>query len=63
MISRTGTVNLNNMPAVFEVEYDPMLTPASATELWLAERLVGTSEKWKITRFQTTPPVRKQLCM
>ena len=57
MISRKNTVNLNNMPVATETEFKREDKPTNATESWLAEKLVKTSEKWKITQFQTTPPV------
>ncbi|KAK7693087.1 hypothetical protein QCA50_002652 [Cerrena zonata] len=55
LISRPGTVNLNNMPSVSEVEFDPSIPASSKTDSWLADKLAGASDKWKITKFQTTP--------
>ncbi|KAJ6565669.1 peptidase family M1-domain-containing protein [Mycena sp. CBHHK59/15] len=50
LISRTGTVNLSNMPSFFEGPYDPAqdpLDPAFSADKVAAE--------WITTRFETTP--------
>ena len=45
------------MPAVSEDVFDPAaVTPGPLAEI--AEKVTGTSEEWKITKFETTPPVR-----
>ena len=52
MISRADTVNLTNMPAISE----EVLEPGVNTDADLAEILASTkNEKWKYTKFQTTP--------
>lgn len=54
MISRADTISLSNMPAVSE---QPIEAGADIPS-HLAEILANTqNEKWKITKFQTTPPM------
>lgn len=66
LISRVDTVNLSNMSVASESVYE--LDAADRTDSavsWLSEKLAalalgGTidNDKWKITRFNTSPPVR-----
>ncbi|OCH95247.1 hypothetical protein OBBRIDRAFT_788437 [Obba rivulosa] len=62
MVSDADTVNLSNMPAESEVVYSPSRPEEDQSDAvtWLSKKL-STSEagakKWKITRFQTTPPM------
>ncbi|CCM04356.1 uncharacterized protein FIBRA_06528 [Fibroporia radiculosa] len=51
LISRADTVNLSNMPIVSEVGY------ATGLDAWLDGRLANSNDQWKMTRFETTPPV------
>ncbi|EPS94689.1 hypothetical protein FOMPIDRAFT_101532 [Fomitopsis schrenkii] len=51
LISRMGTVNLSNMPAVS----DETLPRDGATDQWLSEKVSSSGEKWKMTRFEKTP--------
>lgn len=58
LISRDGTVNLSNMPAISEEPYElgkplPSIFFDIVSDLFIA----GSSEKWKITEFDKTPPV------
>lgn len=50
-------VNISNMPSISEQVYTPGVVEASS---WLAKKLDVTKNitDWKITRFETTPPVR-----
>ncbi|KAF9466381.1 leucyl aminopeptidase [Collybia nuda] len=59
LISRDGTVNLSNMPAISEEVYEPgnRITGENADLLKLLSSLTTRDDKWKITRFQTTPPM------
>ncbi|CAL1703777.1 unnamed protein product [Somion occarium] len=59
LISRADTFNLSNMPAESEEAYDPSASSSATTEplSWLAEKLTGSTENWKITKFETTPPM------
>ncbi|KAJ7159076.1 leucyl aminopeptidase [Mycena crocata] len=50
LISRTGTVNLSNMPALHEGPYDPVQDPLEAS--FDGDR---TQAEWIITHFDTTP--------
>jgi len=55
MISRQGTTNLSNMSVVSEEEYD---SPSSGDEVAKYLSSFATSgDRWKITRFQATPPM------
>ena len=62
MISRADAVNLSNMPAISEEVCDPQLAvvrengPLADLIRPLADK--HESDKWKITRFETTPIVR-----
>ncbi|KAI0730373.1 peptidase family M1-domain-containing protein [Fomitopsis betulina] len=58
LISRSDTVSLSNMPAISEEPFDPK---AGQTDAWLAEQVVSTGEKWKITRFEKSPPMSTYL--
>ncbi|KAH8102857.1 leucyl aminopeptidase [Cristinia sonorae] len=55
MIAREGTVNLANMPPVFEGR----LTNTSVPVLWLKEKLADIVKEddklWKVTQFERTP--------
>jgi len=54
MISRADTVSLSNMPAISEQPLEAAIESPSD----LAELLSSTqNEKWKITKFETTPPM------
>ncbi|KAF9562157.1 leucyl aminopeptidase [Agrocybe pediades] len=54
LISREKTTNLSNMPALSE----KVLDASAETPAELAEILASTkNEKWKITKFETTPPM------
>ncbi|KZT24123.1 leucyl aminopeptidase [Neolentinus lepideus HHB14362 ss-1] len=64
MISREDTTNLSNMPAIFEEVYVPGVSSSSLRDTpdlakFLAGLTIGdqSSDKWKITRFETTPPM------
>jgi aminopeptidase 2 len=61
MISRANTVNLNNMPVVSEEEYTPSLKDSTDVISWLSSKFsavtTGEADKWKITKFETTPPM------
>ena len=60
MVSRANTVNLSNMPVVSE---EPCSTDTGSTDDSLASSLsalcIGkVDDRWKITRFEKSPPVR-----
>ncbi|KAJ6513872.1 leucyl aminopeptidase [Mycena vitilis] len=57
MVSHADTVNLSNMPAISEEIHEP--TKASDGTSHLSKMLASlpSEHKWKITRFQTTPPM------
>jgi hypothetical protein len=62
LISRASTVNLSNMPAISEEVYTAKPEPEgtiSAITQWISSLALGreSEEKWKITKFDTTPPV------
>ncbi|KAI0075828.1 hypothetical protein K474DRAFT_1663834 [Panus rudis PR-1116 ss-1] len=60
LISREGTVSLSNMPAKSEEVYEPKSDKSDSTISWLTEKLsqlTTSEEKWKITKFETTPPM------
>ncbi|KAF8232360.1 hypothetical protein L208DRAFT_1272750 [Tricholoma matsutake] len=59
LISRTDTVNLSNMPAISEEVYNPKdRALGGATPLAdLLSSMTIQDDKWKVTRFQTTPPM------
>ena len=59
MISRADTVNLSNMPAISEEVYMPeggVLGEKSPLGDLLPSVTIQ-DDKWKVTRFQTTPPM------
>lgn len=55
MISREGTTNLSNMPAISE----ELLGPNSDVSEDVRELAASSKpeEKWKITKFENTPPM------
>lgn len=54
LISREGTTNISNMPAISEETIEHGTNVPSELE----QLVVSTkNEAWKITRFQTTPPM------
>ncbi|KAH9923984.1 leucyl aminopeptidase [Epithele typhae] len=55
LVSRVGTVNLNNMPAVSEARFPE----ANITEPWIEKKLksLADPDEWKVTKFETTPPI------
>ncbi|KAG5728364.1 hypothetical protein E4T56_gene19148 [Termitomyces sp. T112] len=56
MISRADTVNLSNMPAISEEVYSPAAAkPNEHPDL--AKLYSSLDNTWKITQFQTTPPM------
>ncbi|KAJ7172678.1 leucyl aminopeptidase [Mycena filopes] len=56
MVSYADTVNLSNMPAISETIYKPGAT-AETPEMDKMLSSLPTGHEWKITRFQTTPPM------
>jgi aminopeptidase 2 len=64
LISRADTVNLSNMPVVSEKEYTPeskedpgnAVSPMTQWFSFLTQDTKPT-DKWKITQFETTPPM------
>ncbi|KAH9857712.1 leucyl aminopeptidase [Lenzites betulinus] len=60
LVSRADSVNLSNMPAISE----EVCTPGSpVAEPWIAQKLAALPDPgaWKITQFETTPPVSTYL--
>ena len=62
MISRADTVNLSNMPAISEEVYTPNYSGTLDILSWLKTKFAALTkgeetDKWKITRFETTPPM------
>jgi aminopeptidase 2 len=59
MVSHSDTVNISNMPAASETVYDP----SSKVDAELSNRLSTLSKdiQWKITKFQTSPPMSTYL--
>lgn len=61
MISRANTVNLSNMSFSSEEEYTPDFKGSTDVVSWLSSKFsaltTGETDKWKITRFETTPPM------
>ena len=61
MVSRTDTVNLANMSAISEEVYTPSYTESTDLVSWLSSKFseltTGEADKWKITRFEKTPPM------
>lgn len=54
MISREGTVNLSNMPAILE---EPLQHGVNSSPDIVAITAPLQNEKWKISKFETTPPM------
>lgn len=54
MISREGTVNLSNMPATSEESLDPNENISSDIVPFIS---TIQNERWKITKFDITPPM------
>ncbi|KAI0933682.1 hypothetical protein AcV5_005768 [Taiwanofungus camphoratus] len=67
LISRADTVNLSNMPAASETVYEPGSTSETGSAMdWLSKKLSGlttsdNADEWKVTRFETTPPMSTYL--
>lgn len=63
MISREGTVNLSNMPAVSEKPFvaDSDSSVSGLTKLFSNLKTEGSGGGWKVTKFQTTPLVSTYL--
>ncbi|KAF7363266.1 Aminopeptidase 1 [Mycena sanguinolenta] len=58
MVSHADTVNLSNMPAISEEIYTPgSSTSNQSPEMGKILTSLPTEHKWKITRFETTPPM------
>lgn len=58
MISRADTVNLSNMPAISEEVYTVNTLLGEKTPLAdLLSSMTTQDGQWKVTRFQTTPPM------
>ncbi|KAJ7470561.1 leucyl aminopeptidase [Mycena latifolia] len=59
MVSHAETVNLSNMSAISEEIYEPggNSNGNETTEMVKMLSSLPTEHKWKITRFQTTPPM------
>ena len=53
MVSRESTTNLSNMPAISE----EILGPNSDVSEDVRELVPGPEEKWKVTKFENTPPM------
>jgi aminopeptidase 2 len=61
LVSRSGTVNLSNMPAVSEETYENAGESAEqgpVQKLFEASNVADASKGWKVTRFAKTPRVR-----
>ncbi|KAI0747687.1 peptidase family M1-domain-containing protein [Daedaleopsis nitida] len=60
LVSRANSVNLSNMPAVSEEVYRP---ESAEKESWLAKKMATLADpgQWKVTKFDTTPPVSTYL--
>ncbi|KAI0743398.1 peptidase family M1-domain-containing protein [Daedaleopsis nitida] len=60
MVSRKDSVNISNMPAASEGPYDP---EHSESDSWLAKKMTSLPDasEWKVTKFQTTPPMSTYL--
>ncbi|KAF9821576.1 hypothetical protein IEO21_00422 [Rhodonia placenta] len=69
LISRADTVNLSNMSVASESAYEPeSADKTDGAVFWPAEQLsklavdeTSGSDKWKITRFETSPPMSTYL--
>jgi aminopeptidase 2 len=60
MISRADTVNLSNMPAISEEVLEPGINvPAELDQLLASTK--NDPAKWKITKFDRTPPMSTYL--
>ncbi|KAJ6547370.1 hypothetical protein B0H19DRAFT_1237927 [Mycena capillaripes] len=58
MVSHADTVNLSNMPASSEEIYEPGRSASNETpEMSKMLSSLPSEHKWKITRFETTPPM------
>ena len=57
MISRKDTVNISNMPIASEEPYPPQSQLEEGS--WMAKKFASLADpsQWKITKFETTPPV------
>ena len=62
MVSRADTVNLSNMPAISDEVYRP---ESVAKDSWLAKKMstLADAGQWKVTKFETTPPVWRLLAI
>ncbi|KAI9068366.1 hypothetical protein FKP32DRAFT_1587764 [Trametes sanguinea] len=60
MLSKFGSVNLSNMPAQSE---KVCTTYSHEEDSWLAKKIATLEDPslWKVTRFQTTPPISTYL--
>nr|VWO96865.1 Probable aminopeptidase N PepN (Lysyl aminopeptidase) (LYS-AP) (Alanine aminopeptidase) [Ganoderma boninense] len=60
LVSRVNSVNLSNMPAISEEVYKP---ESAEKDSWLAKKMASLSDagQWKVTKFETTPPVSTYL--
>ncbi|KAI1788458.1 peptidase family M1-domain-containing protein [Ganoderma leucocontextum] len=60
LVSRVNSVNLSNMPATSEEVYKP---ESADKDSWLTKKMASLSDagQWKVTRFETTPPVSTYL--
>ncbi|TBU29067.1 peptidase family M1-domain-containing protein [Dichomitus squalens] len=61
LVSRVNSVNLSNMPAISEEVYRP---DSVDQDSWLAKKMASLPDaagQWKVTRFDTTPPVSTYL--
>ncbi|CDO74865.1 hypothetical protein BN946_scf185004.g15 [Trametes cinnabarina] len=60
LVSRVNSVNLSNMPAASEEVFKP---DGADPEPWITQKLSSLPDpgQWKITRFETTPPVSTYL--
>ncbi|KAK7015031.1 aminopeptidase 1 [Favolaschia claudopus] len=57
MVSHADTVNLSNMPAISEEAYEPGNNANTDTEISKLLSSLPAEHKWKITKFETTPPM------
>ncbi|RDX52652.1 hypothetical protein OH76DRAFT_1553921 [Lentinus brumalis] len=60
LVSRVNSVNLSNMPAISEEVYKP---DSVDKDTWLAKKMatLPDADQWKVTKFETTPPVSTYL--
>jgi aminopeptidase 2 len=69
MISKEDTVNLSNMPVVSEKPYTPKVGEydgdadgmGKLTKMFSNLKTEGSSGRWKVTKFQTTPLISSYL--